>query len=403
LTRAAKAISDAQASVVEVWLRLCWIAEAAWSCADRHDDGALAAGDWALLSPLTARLRFLVLSEPLRHRAVPDSPWLPTELTAVHGGEGGLLGRVFGVDSWHVLVGGCREARWRWQQVLGEYQSHPLLAQAEPSELEDELAALVFAEGRQPLLVSGAALTEPARASSDDTAVVAEAIEEHLLPRFKLATVGWLAASGRDRAERTRRLAAAAVVAAAAVSAMVLAAVGRFETAAWAAGITYALLVAGVVSLGRVWATQWLLRLPAAAAVGLLVLVSLPPSWWQQSHVSLAPVLLAGAAYGYLVAEARNHGVGAEAAVGRALGVTAVGALHALLICLVGLVLVAPSYVDRGADLADLWRCGSLSRSWRVLALAGAWCLAVGVFSQILWDDRPITAPLAHLQWRQGR
>jgi hypothetical protein len=37
----------------------------------------------------------------------------------------------------------------------------------------------------------------------------------------------------------------------------------------------------------------------------------------------------------------------------------------------------------------------------RVL-LATAWCLAVGVFSQILWDDRPITAPLAHLSWRSG-
>jgi hypothetical protein len=35
-----------------------------------------------------------------------------------------------------------------------------------------------------------------------------------------------------------------------------------------------------------------------------------------------------------------------------------------------------------------------------LLVLAAAWCLAVGVFSQILWDDRPITAPLAHLSWR---
>jgi hypothetical protein len=192
-------------------------------------------------------------------------------------------------------------------------------------------------------------------------------------------------------------------VAAAAVSALVLAAVGRFETAAWVAGTTYLLLVAGVVGLGRLWAAQWLLRLPAAAAVGLLVLVSLPPAWWQQGRVGWAPALLAGAACGYLMVEARNHGVGAGAAAERALGVTAAGALHALLICLVGLVLVAPSYVDRGAELARLWRGGSLCRSWGVLALAGAWCLAVGVFSQILWDDRPITAPLAHLQWRKGR
>ena len=45
-----------------------------------------------------------------------------------------------------------------------------------------------------------------------------------------------------------------------------------------------------------------------------------------------------------------------------------------------------------------LVRVGTMTSSGRYLALGG--CLAVGVFSQILWDDRPITAPLAHLSWR---
>jgi hypothetical protein len=397
-----QATKDPRADVVEVWLRLCWIAEGAWSCIDHDAGGALVAGDRALLLPLAVRLRFLVLSEPLRHRTIPDSPWLPTKLTAIYG-EQGLLGRVFGVDCWHVLVGRCRQARWRWQQILGEYQSHPLLAQASPKELEGELTALVFARRWAPLLVSGAPLAEPASATADDAAVVAESIEEHLLPRFNLIAVARLAAHGHGWGGRTGRLAMVSGVVATAALAVGLAAAGHFEAGAWVAGTTYVLLVAGVVGLGRLWAAQWLLRLPAAAAVGLLVLVSLPPAWWQQTRIGWAPALLVGAACGYLIVEARNHGVGAGPAAGRALGVTAAGALHALLICLVGLVLVAPSYVDRGADLTRLWRGGSLCRSWGVLALAGAWCLAVGVFSQILWDDRPITAPLAHLQWRRGR
>jgi hypothetical protein len=397
-----EAIGDAQAGVVEVWLRLCWIAEAAWSCLDRGDGDTLVAGDRALLLPAAARLRFLVLSEPLRHRAVPDSPWLPTELTAVYG-EQGLLGRVFGTDCWHVLVGRCRQARWQWQQILGEYQSHPLLVQAWSKELEDELATVVFARRWEPLLVSGTALTRPARATADDTAVIYEAIEEHLLPRFNLLAVARLFARWRQPGRTGRTLAATAAVAATAALALALAATGRFVVAAWLAGASYALLVTSVVSLGRRWAALWLLRLPAAASVGLLILLSLPAAWWQQARAGWAPALLAAVAWGYLVVEARNHGVGSGAAVGRALGVTATGALHALLICLVGLVLMAPSYVDGGSDLARLWRDGDLGRAWKVLALAGAWCLAVGVFSQILWDDRPITAPLAHLQWRRGR
>jgi hypothetical protein len=59
--------------------------------------------------------------------------------------------------------------------------------------------------------------------------------------------------------------------------------------------------------------------------------------------------------------------------------------------------------VDDGGRLADVWRGAAGSRPLLVLALASAWCLAVGVFAQILWDDRPITAPLAHLRWRGER
>ena len=61
--------------------------------------------------------------------------------------------------------------------------------------------------------------------------------------------------------------------------------------------------------------------------------------------------------------------------------------------------------LERSAESfpSALWHRPGYGRAGMVLLLATAWCLAVGVFSQILWDDRPITAPLAHLSWRSGR
>jgi hypothetical protein len=104
--------------------------------------------------------------------------------------------------------------------------------------------------------------------------------------------------------------------------------------------------------------------------------------------------------YGYLVVEARNHGVADWASLRRAAAVAAVGAAHALMVSLIGLAVVAPAFVNNGPALASLWRHPSYRHAGMELALATAWCLAVGVFSQILWDDRPITAPLAHLSWQ---
>jgi hypothetical protein len=184
----------------------------------------------------------------------------------------------------------------------------------------------------------------------------------------------------------------------------VLAGQHRFGWAAVTAGAAYALVALGVIVFGQLWGSQWLLRLPAAGAVGLFVLLTLPPDWWlHPSPRWPAYAILAAVSYGYLVIEARNHGVAALPAAGRALTVGLAGAVHGLLIALIGLVGVAPSVVQQGHDLAVLWTTGKPSQVWAVLGLAALWCLTVGVFSQILWDDRPITASLAHLQWRRGR
>jgi hypothetical protein len=84
---------------------------------------------------------------------------------------------------------------------------------------------------------------------------------------------------------------------------------------------------------------------------------------------------------------------------GRALVVALIGAVHGLLVTLIGLVWIAPAFA--GSGLGGLWSHPGYRNAGMILAIGAAWCLAVGVFSQILWDDRPITAPLAHLSWRR--
>ncbi|MGJ3558964.1 hypothetical protein ACR6C2_08270 [Streptomyces sp. INA 01156] len=182
-----------------------------------------------------------------------------------------------------------------------------------------------------------------------------------------------------------------------------------FHAGAVAAALTYVSLIAGVTARGPLWAAQWLLRFPAAGAIGLFALMALPPNWWSDPHPrwALAPIALVAAAYGYLVLEARNHGVRPSAAVLRSAGVLALGAVHAFLLSLTVLVFVAATYTEANPDgtgripLPEVWQHTTLA--WQILTMSTAWCLTVGVFSQILWDDRPITAPLAHLTWKDGR
>jgi hypothetical protein len=382
----------------ERWAVLCWIAEAAWHCVSERPQ---ATADRQLLTPLAARLRFLVLSEPMRHRAKPDDPWLAN----CDHDRPGLYAAVFGDDSWHELLGRCREARWNWQAHLDAHQSAPLLAQAKAAGLEAELGLLIFRTGRarHPLVLSREPLSMPARVGADDRAVIAEVAERHLLPRFQLGRVTALVTASSVRLPVVLTL----LPLVAAIAALVLAGCGRFDAAARAALGCYALIGLGAVLGGSRVAAPWLLRVPAAAALGLLVLIALHPTWWNTPKGGWGtPAALLALSFGYLLVEVRNHGVETGAAILRASAVTCVAALHALLVALVGLVIVAPAYAERpdnGPRIADWFASDAAGRPWHLLALAAACCLAVGVFSQILWEDRPITASLAHVDWRSGR
>lgn len=386
------------------WFGLCWLAEAAWRVTDLKMTGpGYAAGDHELLRPLAARLRFLLLAEPMRYRAREGNCWLPAATPAY--GEYGLAGRVFGTSGWNLLVGRCREARQVWRDCLDGYQSHPYLAAASAAELEQDVRALGFAAPGAPLTVSVRPLDEAVPLTAEDAAVISEVTERHLLPRFDLRAVAALARYAPDPAGRRWRLAWALGVAGAGLAAVGCAIFLQVTAAAAVAVGCYVLIGGGAIKFGPSWSAMWLLRLPAASAVGLFALVSLLPGSWLNTPYAgwAAGAVLAFAAYGYLAVEVRNHGVAARPALLRAAGVTGIGAVHGLMVSLIGLVAVAPAFVSQGSDIAALWRSPGYGHAGMLLLLAAMWCLAVGVFSQILWEDRPVTAPLAHLQWRSGR
>ncbi len=377
------------------------------------------------LEPLAARTRFLTLSEPFRHPGTEAwMAWWGTE----------KLKHVFGHKStWVELLRRVREARDVWREHLDRHQSLPLFDHASPTAVEEEVGWLAFQEspsGRSrysggPLALSGPILkdsgeeqkTWPPVPTSADRAVLGEVVERHLLPRFAVIAT-WSAVLGLYRHPRHKgALGMYGLLAGALLAALALVGSALFiervpiSAALYGIGFFYCLVGVGTLFLGRMWAMPLLLRLPAAGAVGLIVLVAFHPSWWQ--NVTLGwwlPMLLGGAAFGYLVVEARNHNTGSVTRgpgaplvlAGRALAVAATGLVHSLFVAVVGMVVVTTVFGEEGSVLRKVWEGTSEQGNPVAILLASAfWCLAAGVFSQILWDDQPITAPLSHRRWRE--
>lgn len=427
------------------------------------------------LLPLATRTRFLALSEPFRH---PDHPlWTDLRINV------GDLYRIFGDMPWPELARRAREARQIWRDHLNGHQSIPLFDHAPPTAVEDELRALVLTTATgfsgDPLVLDApdaARVRENTKASAPageestgqervpaipvaERALLEEAVEQHLLPRFAVGRV-WAITLGLRRSHlpiaQFVLLTVVAVCAAGAFISTIWALFGEdttFLPALVLAATTYVLIGVGTLWFGRLWVMPLMLRLPAAAAVGMIVLVALHPDWW--TNIRPGPLLyallalLGGSSLGYLLIEARNHNsgqlparpgpaFGALARIGgRALSVALTGLAHAFLIALLGMAVIAPVFSEEGVRLTVAWtgtpqdaendagEHGSDTASapepaedtetpkqepprspgepWTILVAATFWCLAAGVFSQILWDDQPITAPLAHRRWRKER
>jgi hypothetical protein len=159
----------------------------------------------------------------------------------------------------------------------------------------------------------------------------------------------------------------------------------------------------------------WLLRQPAGSAVGMFALTAMPADWWSRPDkdlLLLAVGVLAAIGVGYLLVEASNHGVRSRRALLRRTGgVTLTGFLHAFLISVIGLRFLVPAFAapaeGTGTRMSCWWissGCGDTALSpWLLVLAATAWSFVAGVLLQIIWDDQPITAPLAHVSWRHGR
>jgi hypothetical protein len=389
--------------VANSWIGMYWLSKAAWGAigAGLPAAAGFAVGEADLLLPLAARLWFLVGSEPMRSRTDEIAWWTDSDF-----GNCGALIRVLGEDSWHQFVSECRAARRAWLDCLNTYQSQDYLSQATPAELEQELSAVVFATARHgpPLAISQVELTEPAALDAADRAVIGEVTERHLLPRFDLRSVTALAIYDSEPGPRLGRRAFAVVAVAAGLAAAGCTAALLVHEAFWLSIACYLVIAVGVMAFGAEWAAPWLLRLPAAAAVGAIALISFLLGGWLTAprYGWAAATALGGAALGYLIIEVRNHGV-AGAALLRSLGVAAIGVVQALMVALIAMVAIAPAFAAHARALERLWDRPGYGDAGMVLTLAAAWCLAVGVFSQVLWDDRPITAPLAHVSWRSRR
>ncbi|MFV2194989.1 hypothetical protein [Nocardiopsis sp. LOL_012] len=416
----------AEADAVEAWTVFTVCVDVLWGYVT--GDGARTHRH---VQPLVARTRFLALSEPFRHRGREKEwePWWRSE-DLKH-----LFGRN---DNWVPLVRKTREAREVWRAHLDRYQALPLFDHAPPSAVEREVRALAFQDTvpeRRSFCGGPLALSTPTERAGDeaapwvgpppsttaDRAVLSEAVEQHLLPRF--AVVGsWSAVCGLYLHTRNGwalggyvLVGAAVIIAVAAVALAAFTATVTFHWALGAIGFVYTLIVSGTVFFGRLWAMPLMLRLPAAGAVGLIVLVAFHPTWWEGVTLDWQlPLVLAGAAFGYLLVEVRNHNTGTASGderrfvpgvlAGRALAVAVTGLVHSLFVAVIGMVAVTTVFGEDGDRLRGVWAGTSeLGDPVAILIAAAFWCLAAGVFSQILWDDRPITAPLSHRRWRDER
>jgi hypothetical protein len=401
---------------VDAWLCLVWLAEASWRavCLDTNLGSDLAPGDRELLRPLAARLRFIALSEPWRHVDEDTGPWVVSQYDLDAVGIYGEYGVMFGHGTWSTYVARALDSRREWWGILNAYQSHAYLSRASSEDLDFDASILVFRSPKPrrfvghrggPLVISSKGLVRHEPIGAEDRHAIDAVTERYLLPRFHIAPVAQLALySDRDYSTRRwGRMITAAGTLGFALAAAIAMCSGRARMGATLSLLAYGLMAGGSVGFGSRWAAPWLLRFPAASAVGLLALISFfpdswlsapPPGWWAIS------ALLALSA-GYLVVETRNHGASLRQAVTRSLVVFVIGWMHATMVSLVGFVFVAPAYIDKGAELREVllsapgWDHGS-----KLIALSAAWCLAVGVLSQVLWDDRPVTASLAHLTWR---
>lgn len=199
--------------------------------------------------------------------------------------------------------------------------------------------------------------------------------------------------------------------------------VGRGDAARWLAAALGAAAVLVAALVQSPYVALGLARVPAAVTVGEAVLLSLTPRWWLADHGWMVGVGLLVPALGYLAYDSQAYGSRPPRAALRGAGLLAVGVLYAFSISIAVFGFVAPAVGERGECLDRWWTVGAfehrhptpecarkldlpkgaeLPATAGVLMLMAGWSLAVGLAAQILWDDRPVSAPLGRVRRVRG-
>lgn len=365
-----------------------------------------------------ARFRFAVWSLPIRlgRHLYSSDVRVP----------GGPLQRI----DWHRIRQEAWAAQEDWKRHLDAWEDDPWLASAGDKRIETELRWLTTTWPRtnpsRDHTVAWPSPPAPLDLDSDaDQRRLAADTAERLVERGSvLRAVSTLAPGAWWR---WPLLAGYPILT---VAVIVLLATGHADAARWSAVGLLGLGLSVAVAVPTRYVVLGLLRVPAAAAVGLAVLISLTSRWWISANGAWIGLALLVRAALYLALEARQHGARRLAAAGRGLLVTLIGALHAAVLSIAVLGFVVPAMGEHGECLDGWWRhslwhplpisisvdglpsgadsCAKTVRTDRAAAPAGTlvfmtgWSLSFGLAARILWDDRPVTAPLGRLRRVRG-
>lgn len=385
------------------WSTLTEIYEATYTLASRNlgDSGRGMAYSWRLGAAHLARTRWVLLTQPFRF----DKP--------------GKLDLLRVNDEPGRLVTLAQQSREDWLAVLAVIDDYPQLA-ARLGDLETDAASLATDRITIPALGLDDGTSQRAAVRDDPVGREAArfAVTRLLLPRFAWVVPlrAYLCWAGKI----SLGFSAAACLAVVAVVVQFL--IGflipwppGYTSGAITAAAAYGLIAAAMAAEpGAAW--PWLLRQPASAAVGLLALAAFGTTWWYTKgtpggtgRAVVVMIGLAAAALLYLYVEASGHGVRGWRLLRRPAWVTVLGVMHGWLISLIGLRFLLPLFASSppgGPALSCWYTTGGCSGKALpvplLLGLAAVWSLAAGVFLQIIWDDQPVTATLAHVSWHRG-
>ncbi|MFC0438057.1 hypothetical protein [Kutzneria buriramensis] len=364
-----------------------------------------------LRAPL-ARLRFLIWTFPARTGPATGEPHRVIELP-----DGQRLDLTD-----HRIDSQAQSARQQWLQALTAWEDDPWLAARQiddPAAFERDLRWLVEAWPAPRIAPlprqTGRLRLGPVAAQRR----IAGEAAERWLERGSVTGAATALAPGNPW--RWPLLAAYPLLAAGVTA---LAFTGHAGIARWAAVAVLALGLTATALAPIRYTPLALPRIPAAAAVGLALLLTLTTRWWLAVNAWPLGAALLAASTGYLMVEARQHGSGRLAAARRALVLLVLGVLHTVVLSITTLAFLVPVLADHGQCLTDWWQ----HNPWQPLPLSTAgtdscaaalstpnaappaatmllmtgWSLSFGLAAQILWDDRPVTAPLGRLRRIRG-